>query len=320
MKDRIFKFFFLSVGLTVFSLPVISQYSSSSYKDKDFIKFFTTKTMVVLDTNETYNEAIKKSMKENWTVTEYDFITREEFKSAIGNLSLSFIMPVVIDQFISSGFTNSTGGTTRTGCFLVCVLGGGKLNKKGITNYRDEDFIGYVPIDYAGMENPPQYSAWRMPFMIIALQNAIQIIKTKKMDASYSLTYFNFDPYYGKKSGTIKRKTLLIPEDYLKGIARKYKDRNDLFNLRLYGSPIDGNTISEYYKYRYKIATRDEIIKAMADKREDVCILFKAASSQHFICVYDPSVQEVVYSYVLEGEGVYLGKADFKLISKGYKE
>ncbi|NJK86817.1 MAG: hypothetical protein HC906_13420 [Bacteroidales bacterium] len=49
---------------------------------EDINAFFKTKTLVVLEDNPLleYNINIRNVMKQEWTITEYDFITSKEFE------------------------------------------------------------------------------------------------------------------------------------------------------------------------------------------------------------------------------------------------
>jgi len=85
---------------------------------EDIMAFFTTKTLVVLEDNPLmeYNSIIKSVMQQEWTITEYDFISDKEFNEKRMDPQYSFIY--------MSQVTFESDKTDATYRFLHVSLGG----------------------------------------------------------------------------------------------------------------------------------------------------------------------------------------------------
>ena len=87
MKNLLFLFIAASLSIGVYAAKVVPT-------AEDLKKFKETKTLIVLENNPLleFNSKIQKIIKENWDITEFEFIKSDEFEEKRKNPEYSFIV------------------------------------------------------------------------------------------------------------------------------------------------------------------------------------------------------------------------------------
>jgi hypothetical protein len=201
-------------------------------------RFFNTKTKVVLDPNpiSTYNFKMKEAAKNNWEITDYEFMKYGKFKEMRKKPQYSFLVEniVVFDK-------DKTKARYR---FLSLLLGEKTLLLE------DMPTIVAVPLSYEEVDQ--EYWAYKLPVILRFIQKHVHLMKEKPEIISDNI----FD-YYNKNIKDIRDKTLYLIKDEL---APEVNTRKK---------------IEEYYPYSFKIVTREEVEQAIKEQDEDVVFLHK---------------------------------------------
>jgi len=205
---------------------------------EDVERFFDTKTMVVLDANilNTFDQEIKEAMKNEWTITEYEFLPFEDFQNSIQNPNYSFlyIANVVFEK-------DKTNTTYR---FLNLSMGG-----KGYELNHMADLVA-VPVGYKNVEED-SYN-YKLGILVRFIQNHIQLIREKP-----EIISANVFKHYNDNTKNIQGKTLyLIESELAKGLQSPSK-------------------VKAIYPYKFEFVTSEEIRQAIKDRDESVVFLHK---------------------------------------------
>ena len=226
----------LSVMFMILGLLVNAQDHLPSASDYD--AFFKTKTLVVLDSKplSDFNYKIKEVVQKDWTLTDYDFISEDEFEQRKGDPEYSFLLETTV--------TFDKDKTKVRYSFLSLLLGEpGK-------NVRDLPDLCSIPLAYyrAGDES----SFYKMDAFIRFIQNHVKL-----MSENPGLITENVLRYYNKNTKSLKDKTLLlVAEDLEPAINTESK-------------------IRKVYPYDVKIVSRDEVMEAIETKDPDAVFLHK---------------------------------------------
>lgn len=182
------------ISLLLFLLMIsLSGFSQEKVAGADAIqKFLKTTTCVVLDNNifDSYNSAIKKAVKESWTITPVEFVSQEDFNQRKFDDKYSFLM-ITKDYYKDDADKMSYK-------FISVLLGG----KYGAVYHMPT--LASFPLSY--YENA-DYEFYNYKFgpIVKFLQNHINLTKSDP-----SLTEKNIILYYNKNVSALGSKTLYV--------------------------------------------------------------------------------------------------------------
>jgi len=220
-------------------LFTLQGYTQKEVATQEQIKdFFNTTTLVVKDDNPLmeYNTEIIDAVKKSWKLTEYDFISQQEFEEKRKDPKYSFI------TFDQVWFERDK--TKAKYNFLCLSLGG---NYRTIT---DMPQLCTVPVSYLGVDEDTYI--YKINTLLNFMQN--HILLTSK---DPSLRSSNIIAYYNKNLADIKNKTLYLVKDEL-------------------SKEIDTEQeIKSRYPYKFSIVTREDIKEAIKKENPDVVFLHK---------------------------------------------
>ncbi len=204
----------------------------------DINAFFNTKTLVVLQDNPLleYNMVIKDVMKQEWNITEFDFISYKEFEELRFDPQYSFLVmtQVMFDK-------DKTDARYR---FLHLSLGGDYYR----TNQMPD--IASVPLAYYNVEEDNYI--YKLALLVRFIQNHAKLIKEKP-----EIVTVNVFKYYNSNIQDIKSKTLYVLEEELS------KEVNSAARIR------------KVYPYKFQIVTKEDITEAIKNRDENVVFLHK---------------------------------------------
>ncbi len=204
----------------------------------DINSFFNTKTLVVLLDNPLleYNIEIKEVMKQEWNITEFDFISFKEFEELRFDPQYSFL------YMASVMFDNDK--TDAQYRFLHLSLGGDYFRKNQMPD------LASVPLAYYNVEEDNYI--YKLALLVRFIQNHALLIKDKP-----EIVSANVFKYYNNNMQDIKSKTLYVLEEELA------KNVNSTARIR------------KVYPHKFKIATKEEIQQAIKERKENVVFLHK---------------------------------------------
>ncbi len=222
--------------LTLLGGMAISQQYVPSKADID--AFYTTKTLVVLEKNPLleYNSIIRDIMAKEWTITEYDFISSDEFEEKRKDPQYSFIYMAQV--------TFEKDETDATYRFLHLSLGGDYFRMNEMPD------IVAVPLAYFSVEEDNY--AYKLAVLVRFMQNHAKLIREKP-----EIVSVNVFKHYNDNIRDIRGKTLYILENELS------KEVNSAARIK------------KVYPYPFRIATKEEIEQAIDERNPDVVFLHK---------------------------------------------
>ncbi len=204
----------------------------------DYDAFKSTKTMVVMDVNpmSDFNFKIKDVMNGHWSLTEFEFITEQEFENMKGDPAYSFLVTTVV--------TFDKDKTKARYKFLSLLLG------EDEREIRDMPDLCSVPLSYLRVDDD-SYS-YKLDAFVSFIQNHVKL-----MTENPNLIKANVFKYYNKNIKSLKNKTLLLVADDLEPTINTQKK------------------IQKVYPHDVKIVTREEVMEAIERKDPDVVFLHK---------------------------------------------
>jgi len=206
--------------------------------ESELNRFFNTKTYIVLDPNPIshYNAKLKKAVKNNWEITDYEFLDYSKFEEYRKKPQYSFLVEniVVFDK-------DKTKARYR---FLSLLMGEKSLRIEKMPT------IVAVPLSYKEVDE--EYYSYKLGVIARFMQKHAKLMKENPEIISDDI----FE-YYNKNMKDIKDKTLYFVKDELAEEVNTVKK------------------IKEYYTHDVKIVTREEVEKAIEEEREDVVFLHK---------------------------------------------
>ena len=221
----------------------ISANAQSPFPEPDEVeKFYTTKTLVVLEENmfSEYNIYIKKAIEEHWIITDYEFVSVDDFDNKREDPAYSFI---VLTQ---TKFDKDKSGAVFN--FINLLLG------KDVGRIEDMPEFCAIPLSIADAEDA-EY-AHKLGMVLRFMQSHVNHIKEDP-----SLKGKKYLKYYNKFAPEAIDKTILISE-------------NDLVpDLRT------SEAVKKYYPDNLKIVSEEEVRKAINDKAAGTLILHKVGPS-----------------------------------------
>ncbi len=213
--------------------------------------FFNKKTYIVMDSNpiSRYNATLKKVVKNNWDITDYEFIKYSEFKKNRTNPEYSFLIENLV------AFEKDK---TRVRYRFLSILNGARVQRM-----EEMPTISAVPLSYREVDE--KFWAYKLGVIIRFMQNHLRTMKDKPEIMNEGLFEDNIFEYYHKNLEDIKDKTLYLIKDEL---AEEVNTREE---------------IEEYYPYDFKLVSREELQQAIEEQPEDMVFLHKVGpqGSQH---------------------------------------
>lgn len=204
---------------------------------RDAEKLMNTKTLVVLEDNmfSSFNSYIKTAVNEFWNITEFEFVSAKDFNEKRRDEQYSFLVP------IQTSFEKDKSNAQWV--FLNLLLG---TKTKAIAGM--PEFCS-IPLYIIG-EEEEEYGYY-LPLIIRFVQKRVtQISENPDIEALEQLKYYN------KNIPMLENKTIMVL-------------KNDL-------SP-EVNTmqkIAEYYPYKVKIVSGNEIELVIKEKTENIVVLY----------------------------------------------
>lgn len=202
------------------------------------LDFYKTKTWVVLDDNpiSDYNFKIEEVMKKYWKLTEYEFISQEEFRLKRTDPKNSFLILSTVNFHEDNLQANYD--------FFSLLLGGNYSVMKAMP------VIAQVPLSYT--DAPQESSAYKLGAMLKFLQAHVELVKEKP-----EILEKNVFKYYNDSQKSIKEKTLYLVKEEMP-------------------SNLNSNTkVAAYYPYPVKFVTRTELEEAIDSEAENIVFLHK---------------------------------------------
>ncbi len=205
---------------------------------EDINAFFTTKTLVVLPNNPLleYNYVIKTVMEQEWEITDYDFISFEEFEDKRFDPKYSFLYMTQVN------FDNDK--TDANYRFIHLSLGGDYFRMNQMPD------IASVPVAYYNVEE--ENYGYKLGILVRFIQKHAKLIKEHP-----EIVSVNVFKHYNDNIEDIKSKTLYLLENELS------KDINSAARIK------------KIYPYKFRIVTKEDIEQAIKDRDENIVFLHK---------------------------------------------
>ncbi|MBA7519582.1 hypothetical protein ES705_11661 [subsurface metagenome] len=204
----------------------------------DINAFFNTKTMVVLLDNPLleYNIVIKEVMEQEWTITEFEYITFKEFEELRFDPQYSFLY--------MSQVTFENDKTDARYRFLHLSLGGDYFRKNQMPD------IASIPLSYYNVEEDNYI--YKLAILVRFIQKHALLIKDHP-----EIVSANVLQHYNNNIKDIKGKNLYLLEEEL----------SDEVNSTA--------RIKKIYSYDFRIVTKENITEAIANRDKDIVFLHK---------------------------------------------
>ena len=279
-------------------LAIIISISAFTAKSQEYIpteadlnQFLNSKLYVVLESNPiaAYNFKIQEAVKNTWNLTDYEFISLDQFEEMYNDPDKSFLM---MTQVV---FQNDRTKVRYN--FLHIFIG-----KKGLENFEDLPDIAAIPLSYTEVDEE---------FWVYKIESLVRFMQTHihNMRDNPGMIKKNIFEYYNDFSKDIKQKTLYLVKDEVS------PEVNTVAKIK------------QVYPYRVEFVTREEIEEAIENRTEDVVYLHKvgpqgtrlrARCYKIIIGAKDANFYYFDYHWVKKGKNFdgFLEK-DFKKIAKG---
>ncbi len=204
----------------------------------EYKAFMNTKTLVVMDVNpmSDFNFKIKDVMESVWTLTDFEFISNEEFEDKRNDPSYSFLLMTVA--------TFDADKTKARYNFLSLLLG------ETDTQVRNLPDLCSLPLSYVRVEDTSY--AYKLEAFIRFIQDHVKLMTERP-----ELIKANAFKYYNNNIKSLNGKTLyLVKEDLTADVNTASK-------------------IKSIYPHNVKIVSQDEVEEAIKRKDENVVFLHK---------------------------------------------
>ena len=226
---------FLFIGFSFLSLKA-QEYLPT---EADLNQFLNSKLYVVLESNPIaeYNFKIQDAVKKAWTLTDYEFISLDQFQEMYNDPTKSFLM---MTQVV---FQNDKTKVRYN--FLHIFIG-----KEGLDNFEDLPDIAAIPLSYTEVDE--EFWVYKMESLVRFLQTHIQ-----NMRDNPDMIKKNIFEYYNMFTKDIKQKTLYLVKDEV-------------------APDMDTEAkIKKVYPYKVKFVTREEVEEAITNRDPEVVYLHK---------------------------------------------
>lgn len=207
--------------------------------EADLNQFLNSKLYVVLESNPIaeYNFKIQDAVKKTWTLTDYEFISLDQFEEMFNDPGKSFLM---MTQVV---FQNDRTKVKYN--FLSIFIG-----KEGLDSFEGLPDIAAIPLAYTEVDE--EFWAYKMESLVRFMQTHIQ-----NMRDNPEMIKKNIFEYYNGNTKDIKQKTLyLVKDEVAPDINTEAK-------------------IKKIYPYKVKFVTREEIEEAITNRDPEVVYLHK---------------------------------------------
>ncbi len=207
--------------------------------EADLNQFLNSKLYVVLETNPIaeYNFKIQEAVKKAWTLTEYEFISLDQFEEMYNDTDKSFLM---MTQVV---FQNDKTKVRYN--FLSIFIG-----KEGLDGFEDLPDIAAIPLSYTEVDE--EFWVYKMESLVKFMQTHVQTMKDNP-----EMIKKNIFQHYNENTKDIKQKTLyLVKDEVAPNINTEAK-------------------IKKIYPYKVKFVTREEIEEAITNRDDNVVFLHK---------------------------------------------
>ncbi len=204
----------------------------------DIMAFFNTKTMVVLLDNPLleYNYIIREVMEQEWRITEFEFISFNEFEKLRMDPQYSFLYMSQV-----SFEHDKTDARYR---FLCLSLGGDYFRKDQMPD------IASVPLAYYSVEED-NYT-YKLAILVRFIQNHAILIRDHP-----EIVSANVLNHYNDNIKDIKGKTLYVLEEEL-------------------APEVNSTArIKKVYPYSFRIVTKEDITEAIKNRDDNIVFLHK---------------------------------------------
>lgn len=224
--------------LTLFIL--IGHLSAQDYipTRDDIEAFFRTKTLVVLQDNPLleYNFEIQDVMKQEWTITPFEFISMKEFEEKRFDPQYSFLYMTQV--------TFENDKTDAKYKFIHLSLGGDYFRLNQMPD------IASVPLAYYNVDEDSY--GYKLGVLVRFMQNHAKLIRENPKIVSANVLQ-----HYNDNIGDVKGKTLYLLESELE------KSVNSVPRIK------------KVYPYKFKIVTKEDIKEVIADRNNNIVFLHK---------------------------------------------
>jgi len=232
MKKRIF------LGLLFCFVTIINALAQEKVATPEEIaKFYKTKTCVVLNDYvfNNYNAKIKEAVTQNWTITEYEFISMAEFKTRCKDENYSFLLQtkVAFNDDLSASYS-----------YLSLALGEKSGNLERMPDLCSFP-LSYYDVDYEKYD-------YKLGAIVLFMQNHVKITKDNP-----DLNKNNIIQFYNKNLESMSGKTLYLLKDELA------EDVNTEAEIK------------KYYDGKIKFVEPEDIENAIKNKEKDIVFLHK---------------------------------------------
>ena len=207
--------------------------------EADLNQFLNSKLYVVLESNPiaAYNFKIQEAVKNAWELTDFEFISLDQFEEMYNDPDKSFLM---MTQVV---FQNDKTKVRYN--FLSMFIG-----KPGLDGFEDLPDIAAIPLAYTEVDE--EFWVYKIESLVRFMQTHIQNMKNNP-----DMIKKNIFQYYNENTKDIKQKTLyLVKDEVAPDINTEAK-------------------IKKIYPYKVKFVTRDEIEEAIESRDESVVYLHK---------------------------------------------
>jgi len=228
------------MSLMVFVLASSAIFAGSDIPTRYLInKFYSTKTKIVLEEQPVgYNILLKQAVQRFWRLTDYEFISYDEFKEQKSNENFSFIV-LTETQFDKD--------EVPVNYYFVNLLLGDE-NAQTLTNMPE---LAAIPLSYADIN--PEKHFYKLNSIIAFMQN--HLIRVRDHRFPFALRGMK---YYHKYLPNIrKQKELWIVKSDIAETIR------------------DSAAIHDIYPYYIRYVTHKQIEKAIDQRRNNVVYLHK---------------------------------------------
>jgi hypothetical protein len=230
-KGMILAFTFLGTSMILYAQSYVPS-------QQDIMTFFTTKTRVVLEDNplSEFNSIIRTVMQQEWKVTEFDFVTDEEFEKQRLDPQYSFIY--------MSRVAFESDKTDAAYRFLHLSLGGDYFRLNEMPD------IASVPLAYYGVDED-RY-AYKLAILIRFMQHHARLIREYP-----EIVTANVFKHYNDNIKEIRDKTLYLLKEELAPEVNS------------------ASRIKSVYPFKFKVVTTEDIEQAIREQDADVVFLHK---------------------------------------------
>lgn len=204
----------------------------------DLEHFYNTKTYVVLEANplSDYNMEIRDAVNKYWNITDYEFLSFEEFEEKSRDPDASFLYQAAV---------SFEKDRTRARYTFLCLSMGGD-----VISLDDLKDLANIPLSYYGLD--ADHYAYKLGVMVRFLQDHIRLI-TKHPEFVTQNVY----RHYNENMADVRGKTLYLVKDEVES------------------SIASEVMIRQIYPYHVRLVDREKIKELIMSGDEDAVILHK---------------------------------------------